>query len=206
MTFVRSLLRWHIALNRRNAWLVMASLAWLAACGTDLVPISEDTFAANGDSLADFSIGDVPSDATAALDPLVGTWTFSGYVPAIVTITLTLKADKTFTLAETVAPLTTPVGYVANGCVTTHSLFGTYAEVISGSTNTLKWTFAGGTANAISGCDNMANNASGMPMTPADIAAYTAQGLLLPATETYSVTATTLVLTESAGGSKTFTK
>src|SRR5690349_13676371 len=36
-------------------------------------------------------------------DPLVGSWTFRGSVPYIVTVTLSFSPDKTFTMAETVS-------------------------------------------------------------------------------------------------------
>ena len=186
--------------------LVATCLAWLAGCGTDIAPNSAGAVGGNSDSVGDLAVGDVPGDAMPAPDPLVGTWTFSGHVPAIVTITLTFKADRSFTFSETVAPLITPVGYVPNGCITTHSLYGTYAAAASSGVNTLTWTFIGGTANAISGCNNPASDFSGTPMTPADITGYTAQGLIPPTTETFVATATTLVLTTTSGDSRTFVR
>ncbi len=194
------------ARRRGQALIAAACLAWLAGCGTDLAPTSADAGTGNGDSLSDLAMADAPGDATAASDPLVGTWQFNGHVPAIVTITLTFKSDKSFTFSETVAPATTPVGYFPNGCITTHSLYGTYAAAVSGGVNTLTWTFDGGTANAISGCNNAASDFAGTPMTPADIAGYTAQGLIPPTTETFAATSTTLVLTTASGDSKMFVK
>src|SRR5580765_2185714 len=74
-------------------------------------------------------------------DPLVGTWTFSGQVPAIVNIALSVNSDKTFTFVEQVAPATTPAGTMGAACITTDTFAATYAEMISGGTNTLTWTF-----------------------------------------------------------------
>ena len=147
-------------------------------------------------------------------DPLAGTWTYSGHVPAIVNIRLTFNPDQTLTFVEDVAPPTTPAGYVSDGCVTTHTFFATYAETSSGDTNTLTWTFTGGTANAVSGCGTASSDSPGTPMTAEGIAAYTAEGLVPPTTETFTVTPTTLVLTPPAGAtqgtglssSTTFTK
>jgi hypothetical protein len=136
-----------------------------------------------------------PAKDSGTTDPLVGTWTFGGNVPDQVNIFLTLKSDKTFTFVETVAPWEYPAGYVPNGCVTTDTHLGTYAESVSGGTNTLTWTFAGGTANAISGCNDASMDSAGTPMTPDAIASYRNQGLIPPTTTTYTATSTTLVLT-----------
>jgi hypothetical protein len=137
--------------------------------------------------------------------PLVGTWTYSGHVPAIVSITLTLRSDATFTFVEDVAPPTTPAGYKPDGCVTTHTYLGTYAGTVSGGASTLTWTFTGGTANAVSRCATASSNSAGTPMTADAIAGYRAQGLIPPSTEAYTVTPTTLVLALGLT-SATFTK
>ena len=47
--------------------------------------------------------------------PPVGTWTFSGMVPAIITIALTFNPDGTFSAVEQVAPPTTPAGMRDDG-------------------------------------------------------------------------------------------
>jgi hypothetical protein len=141
-----------------------------------------------------------PVKDSGTTDPLVGTWTYSGNVPAQVNITLTFKADKTFTFVETVAPWGYPAGYVPNGCVTTDTYPGTYAESVPGGTNTLTWTFAGGTANAVSGCNDASMDSTGTPMTPDAITSYRNQGLIPPTTTTYSATSTTLVLTSPGNG------
>jgi hypothetical protein len=113
-----------------------------------------------------------------------------------------------------VAPATLPVGVEPGTCVTTQSFDGTYAETASSDGNTLEWTFAGGTANQVSGCSDPANDSPGTPMTPDAIASYRNQGLVPPATTTYTVTATTLLLTSpdvqhvgiGRGQGTTFTK
>jgi hypothetical protein len=51
-------------------------------------------------------------------DPLIGSWTFSGSVPDLVTVTLTLSPDKTFTMLEAVAPPTLPAGTKPTSCMT----------------------------------------------------------------------------------------
>lgn len=190
--------------RRGTAWLVAACLTGLAGCGTTATPASDD---ASSDSAADLSLADLPGDATASQDPLVGTWTFSGDVPDIVTITLTLNADKSFAFAETVAPLTLPAGTGPTTCVTTDYLHGSYAETAPGGVNTLTLTIAGGTDNAVSLCAAATMDSAGSPMTPADITAFTAQGLLLATTQTYTVNSNTLVLTDTTTGrSKSFAK
>jgi hypothetical protein len=130
----------------------------------------------------------------AAPGPLVGVWTFKGRVPEIVDVTFTLKDDRTFTYAENVAPTSIPVGAGPDGCVTTDSYSGTYSE--GGSTLTL--TFAGGTVNAVF-CTDAAKNSAGSPATDADITAFTDEGLILPRTESFSLTSTTLTLTPGLG-------
>ena len=197
---LRWLARWRVC----AAWLAATCLA--SGCGADATVTTDAADTASADIAADLTVADVPGDATAAADPLVGTWKFSGSVPAIVGITFTLNADKTFTFAETIAPPTWPAGYVPNACVTTDFLAGSYATTTSGGTNTLTLSFASGIANHITGCENGAGNTPGVPMTDADITGYTAEGLLLPKVQTYTVTATSLVLAEPNGKSKTYTK
>ena len=133
-------------------------------------------------------------------DPLLGTWTYSGHVPASVNITLTFNSDKTFIFAEDVAPANIPAGVVPTGCVTTDTYLGTYAETVSGGTNTITWTFTGGTANAVSRCDAafVSYESAGTPMTPDAITSYRDEGLIPPPTDNYVVTSTTLVLTNPA--------
>ena len=148
-----------------------------------------------------FLIGGLCSVASCGSDDheLVGTWTFTGTGPAIVTLSLSFKPDKTCTFVEQVAPLTTPAGSQPNGCVATDTYACTYAESAAGSTNTLTWTFVGGTRNAVSGCNTPSNNYGGTPMTAADVAAYTDQGLIPHATVDFAVTSTTLTLTPGIG-------
>ncbi len=128
-------------------------------------------------------------------DPLVGTWTYSGRVPNIVNVTLTFKSDKSFAFVETVAPVTLPPGVMPGTCVTTHTYDGAYVATSSSAVNTLDWTFSGGTANQVTGCSDPSTNSSGTPMTSDAIASYRNQGMIPPATTTYDVTATTLLLT-----------
>ncbi len=125
-------------------------------------------------------------------DPLVGSWTFSGSVPDIITVTLTFSPDKAFTMLETVSPPTLPAGVEPTSCVTTDTYLGMYAEGVAGGTNTVDLTFTGGTANAIVGCDA---GSAGTPMTSDAIAAYRNQGLVPATMNTYAVTSTTLVFT-----------
>jgi hypothetical protein len=134
-----------------------------------------------------------------ARDPLVGVWKFSGSVPAQVNVTFTLHEDRTFNYVETVAPLTHPAGHVPTGCVTTDSYSGAYSD----GNGTLTLTFAGGTVNAVSGCNETSTNSPGRPATAADIAAFTAQGLILPGLESFSLTSTTLTLTPGLGNRTT---
>jgi hypothetical protein len=141
--------------------------------------------------------GNHPDDDTGSSDPdpLVGSWTYSGYVPDVITVTLTFDADNSFTMVETVAPLTTPRGYMPTSCMTTDTYLGTYAEGVAGGTNTLDLTFTGGTANAIVGC---ASALPGTPLTPDLIVAYRNQGLVPATMNNYTVTSTTLVLTPTS--------
>ena len=186
--------RWRDA-AQRAAW--CAALA-LAACGADQTVADKDAAAGGGDAVA---------DATLAADPLVGIWHFSGMVPAILHATFTINADKTFTIVETVAPPTLPAGVTPGTCVTTDSVYGTYSETVSGTTNTVTWTMLGGIANAVSGCASPATDTPGVAMTAAAIQAYTDQGLLPPAVETYTVDASTLTLTMPGNGrSMVYTK
>jgi hypothetical protein len=134
-------------------------------------------------------------------DPLVGTWTYSGNVPAIVTINLAFKSDKTFTFVEEVAPPTTPAGSVPNGCVVTQTFSAAYAETVSAGMSTLTWTFTGGMANVVAGCNDASNNSPGTPMTADAVASYTDQGLIPPTTVSYTVTSTTLVLASTGSPS-----
>jgi hypothetical protein len=153
-------------------------------------------------------------DPNPAQDPLLGTWTYSGSVPDEVTVALTFNPDKTFTFVEQLAPSTEPAGFMPDGCVTTDTFSAKYAEAVSGGTNTLTWTFAGGTTNAVSGCKSKSNDLAGTPMTTADIKAYTVEGLVPPTTLKYTATSTSLILTSSVtdsagvgqGSGTTFTK
>jgi hypothetical protein len=115
-----------------------------------------------------------------------------------VTVTLTFSPDKTFTMVETVAPPTTPRGVGPTACVTTDTYLGAYTAGVAAGENTLDLTFTGGTANAIEGCDA---GSPGTPMTSDGIAAYRAEGLVPATTNTYALTATTLVLTPTSGSS-----
>jgi hypothetical protein len=131
----------------------------------------------------------------ANLDPLVGSWTYSGSVPDLITVTLTFGVDHTLTMQESVAPLTTPAGGTNTSCITMDTYLGTYAEGVDGGTNTLALTFTGGTANAIVDCDA---GRSGTPMTPDSIADYREQGLVPATMNNYAVTSTALVLTPTS--------
>jgi hypothetical protein len=137
--------------------------------------------------------------ACGAQDPLVGVWKFDGAVPARVNVTFTLNDDRTFDYVENVAPPSYPAGYVPNGCVTTDSYSGTYSEGASA----LTLTFAGGTVNAVSGCNDPSTNSAGRPATEADITAFTTEGLILPGLERFSSTEATLTLTPGLGNRTT---
>jgi hypothetical protein len=139
--------------------------------------------------------------------PPVGTWTYSGNVPAIITIALTFDADGGFSAVEQVAPATTPAGgQPAPGCATTDRYRGAYAVSEIGGNSSVTWTYATGTVNAIEGCDDASLNSAGTAATPEAIASYTAQNILPPATEAYRESQTTLVLTPGFRTSTTFTK
>jgi hypothetical protein len=131
---------------------------------------------------------------SAHQSPLVGTWTYSGQVPAIVTVALTFKSDGTLVLIEDVAPPTRPAGVVADGCITTDTYFGKFKDTESGHANTLTWTFTDGTANAVSGCNTPSYNSAGTPMTVEALEAYRDQGLVPPETTNFTVTSTELIL------------
>jgi hypothetical protein len=147
-------------------------------------------------------------------DPLLGTWTYSGHVPAIVEVALTFSADKTLKLVEQIAPASEPAGAMADGCVTTDTLTGTYVEGMSAADiKTLSWTFSSGTANIHqTGCKVVAYNTAGTPMTADAVSSYIEQGTLPPMSLTYTANASTLVLSSKAGtgvgssGGTTFTK
>ncbi len=155
-------------------------------------------------ALALCACGGTSDDATSKQDPLLGAWTFSGNVPASVALTINLKDDKSFSFVETVAPFSRPAGVVDDGCVTTDTYLGTYAETAP---NTLTWTFSAGTANAVSSCGTASNDSAGTPMTADAIESYRQQGLIPKATVTYTMTSTALVLTPglSVNASTTFT-
>lgn len=139
--------------------------------------------------------------------PPIGTWTFSGAVPAFITIALTFGPDGTFSAVEQVAPPTTPAGaQPAAGCATTDRYSGIYDVSDVSAKRTLSWTYGTGTVNAVEGCDDGSLNAAGTAATADGVASFTAQNILPPATETYTETATTLVLTPGFGTSTTFAK
>ncbi|HEY7374292.1 MAG TPA: hypothetical protein VIF57_19170 [Polyangia bacterium] len=127
---------------------------------------------------------------------LVGGWTYSGRVPNMVTVALIFGPDQTFTFVEQVAPVTSPAGSGPSTCVTSHNFSAAYVQAA----NTLTWTFTQGTRNVVSGCGDASSDSAGTPMTADDITAYTNQGEFPPTNLTYSVTATTLVLTSSVSG------
>jgi hypothetical protein len=133
----------------------------------------------------------------ATADPLVASWSFHGSVPDRIAVTLTFAADKTFLMKETVAPWGLPAGAKPTSCITTDSYFGTYAERDTEGHRMLSLTFAGGTANAISGVG--CKSESGTPMTATDIEGYRSQGLVPATTNTYALTGSALVLTPIPG-------
>jgi hypothetical protein len=130
---------------------------------------------------------------------LVGTWTYGGDVPDVITVRLTFNADKTFTFDETVAPRTTPAhpdaGDGAAGCVASDSYQGTYDTTNTAGVNTLAMNFTSCTANIVSGCTDASLNTPGQAEGQDGINAFRDQGLLPAPSEAYQVTATTLVLT-----------
>jgi hypothetical protein len=136
------------------------------------------------------------ADATAPVDtdPLVGTWTVRARVPASVVVTLTVNPDNTFDFVEQVAPPSTPVGSVPDGCITTHRFSATYVDTAMAGANTLRWTFAGGTANEVTGCNTASDDDPGTPMTDDAVTSYIAQGQVPPRAVAYTVTSTTLTL------------
>ena len=142
-------------------------------------------------------------NSTRDNDPLIGAWTYTGNVPARVTLVATINADGTFNFVEHVAPFSRPIGVPDNACVTTDTYAGTYAE--SG-TNTLTWTITSSTVNAISPCTP--NDIAGTPVDLTAVDAFRAQGLIPAASVSYVVTADSLVLTPGLGAaaSTTFSK
>jgi hypothetical protein len=168
----------------------------LGACGDD-----------SGDGSTEKGLAALTSDAGAAEDggssraeALIGTWTFHGETPEIVDLAVTLRADKTFTFVEHVSPISVPATSIAGprdaSCVTTDTYVGTYAEQ---GANQLTWTFTGGTANVVSGCDDASHDSAGTSMTDDAIASYREQGYIPAASVTYTATPTTLVITPGLG-------
>jgi hypothetical protein len=148
-----------------------------------------------------FLVGACGSGTGTGSAPLLGTWTYSGSVPAFVNVTLTFKSDNSFTFVEDVAPFSRPAGVDPNTCVTTDIYDGTHRETTSGGAGALTLNFAGGTANQVSGCSDSSWNSAGTPMTPDAIASYRAQGLIPPETVNYATTSTTLLLITPNDGS-----
>jgi hypothetical protein len=176
---------------------------------------SSGSSSSSGGGTEPFSCGASADGGTTQPAAIVGTWTYSGSVPDLVNVTLTLCADGSFSFAEQVAPATTPAGGGdgGGGCVTTDTYQGVYGTSVGG--GEVKWAFETGTANAISGCADVSENSPGIAMTSAAIESYRSQGLIPPPQEAYTTTATTLVLTplDDTGGGvgfsdsvKTFTK
>ncbi|SRR6266498_136704 len=160
---------------------------------------------------AGLGIGGGCGSSTASAVAPVGTWTYSGHVPAVITIALTFNADGTFAAVEQVAPASTPAGAPpAPGCATTDTYAGTYDVSGADGQSTVTWSYDTGTVNAIEGCDDASLDMAGTAATPDAIVSYTEQNILPPATEVYTRTATTLVLTpgfgRSPGTSTVFTK
>jgi hypothetical protein len=131
-------------------------------------------------------------------DPLVGTWIFTGNVPARVTSALSINPDGTFTCVEQVAPATLPAGAGQIPCVTTLAFSAKYIETVIDGMDTLMWTFVSGTANAVTGCRS--NNSSGTPMTAEGVVSLIAQGIILPTRVAYSASSETLVFNPMATG------
>lgn len=137
----------------------------------------------------------------------IGTWTYSGRVPAIITIALTFDRDGTFSAVEQVAPASTPAGAEpASGCATTDRYSGTYDLSDTGGKSTITWIYGAGTVNAVEGCDDASLDAAGTAAAPDAIASYTSQNILPPATEAYTETQTTLVIAPGFGTSTTFVR
>jgi hypothetical protein len=177
-----------------------------ASCSLGLVLVASAFCAAASASNTRQTIG-IPAKA----DPLVGTWTWSGKAPGPTTLTITFNADKTFVFNEQVAPATRPVGVVLSGCVTTELYHGTYTRT---GDHQLTWAFTDGTANAVAGCHNPADDSAGTPMTPDDVTTHIEQGHLPPTTVRFDATASILLLTSpdkstagvARGAGTTFTK
>jgi hypothetical protein len=66
--------------------------------------------------------------------------------------------------------------------------------------NRLTWTFTDGTRNVVSGCNDASHDSPGSPMTADDLTSYEGQGMIFPASLSYTMTATTLVLSSSVTG------
>ena len=175
--------------------LVLLIVAIFAAC----TAATRRSNLSAGDSGASLSDAGEPA---ASRDPLVGTWTFSGQVPAHVMIAVTFSADKTFTFVENVAPATTPAGSrpSSGGCAVTLTISGTYVEAVLDGTSSLTWTMTSATANVITGCSDPASNHEGTPLADEGIDDYIGQGMVPPRTVKYSVDPTTLILNPTVPG------
>jgi hypothetical protein len=126
----------------------------------------------------------------------------------MIAIALTFNADGTFSALEQVAPATRPAGAApAPGCATNDTYAGVYDVAETDGTSTVvTWTYGTGTVNAVEGCDDASLDRAGTTATRDAIASYTAQNILPPATEAFTETPTTLVLTPGFGTSTTFSK
>lgn len=146
--------------------------------------------------------GPRPDGAAESIDPLVGSWTFSGRVPAVVFITLTFDADKTFGLDEQIAPGTWPAGYDGGpaGCVVSIRIAGTYDATASDEMRTLTWTPTSGVSNAVTGCRDSGNDREGAPIDGDSIDGYVAQGVLPPRSVQYTVSRASLTLNPGVAG------
>jgi hypothetical protein len=205
--------------------LVVAAPLGLACSGSsvssDIAPFDAGSSSEAGSRLDADSIDLNPQDAADAACPsddggqidagdLVGVWALDGpHAVYLLTGALTLAADETFTLTETVAPLLGPPpgsGGTPGGpfCEPLYSYVGTYVVGFTCGAPTIGFTFTGGTDTT--DCD-----AGATAIPAATIAANQTNGQLPTAENVYSITSTALVLTpeSTAGGDTpafTFTK
>jgi hypothetical protein len=159
---------------------------------------------------------------TAAVDPLVGTWRWTGYSPGPTALSVTFNADNTFAFVEQVQPASLPAGssplpppgFDPDSCVPVLFCNGTYEEMVSQGVHVLNWMFTDGAKDKISGCDDPSQDSRGAPLTDGEVASFIDQGHLPPTILTYDVSTNELRLgsavTTSAGVGRgdgtTFTK
>jgi hypothetical protein len=154
--------------------------------------------------------GSAPDEPSAPsepveMDPLVGTWRWTGPSPGPTALSITFKADNTLALVEQVQPGSLPAGsspqpppgFDSDSCVPVLFCYGTYADTLSEGVHVLDWAFTDGTKDQVSGCSNPSSNSPGVPLSDDEVTSFIDQGHLPPRTLTYDVSTSELRLTSA---------